>query len=73
MATATASSAVLLSTMATSHQFDSSLEALSNILYLIRRSLNDPAKTTKYLDIADQLLVDIAASRRVHPVHSPGD
>jgi hypothetical protein len=73
MATASASDAVPLRIMATSHQFDSSLEALSNILYLLRRSLDNPAKVTKYLDFADQLLVDIAASRRLHPVHSPGD
>jgi hypothetical protein len=71
IATAAAGSAVPLRTMA--HQFDSSLEALTNILYLVRRSLNDPGKATKYLDLADQLLVDIAASRRLHPVHSPGD
>jgi hypothetical protein len=58
--------------MATSHQFDSSLEALSNILYLLRRSLDDPAKATKYLDLADQLLVDIAASRRLHRFIRPG-
>jgi hypothetical protein len=73
MATATASNAVQLTAMATSHELDSSLEGLSNLLYLIRRSLDDPAKATRYLDLADQLLVDIAASRRLHPVHSPRD
>jgi hypothetical protein len=35
------------------HQLDNSLEALSNLLYLIRRSLDDPAKATTYLDIAE--------------------
>lgn len=49
---------------------DNSLEALSNLLYLIRRSLDDPAKVTKYLDF-DQVVIDIAASRRHHLVHSP--
>jgi hypothetical protein len=42
---------------------DNSLEALSHLLYLIRLSLDDPAKATSYLDFADQVLIDIAANR----------
>jgi hypothetical protein len=45
---------------------DNSLEALTNLLYLIRRSLDDPARAGTYLDLADQVLIDIAASRRIH-------
>jgi hypothetical protein len=45
---------------------DHSLEALSNLLYLIRRSLDDPAKTKTYLDI------DIAATQSFRRVGSPG-
>jgi hypothetical protein len=59
--------------MATSHQLDNSLEVLTNLLYLIRLTLDDPAKATKYLDLADQMLIDIAARRRHHLLHSPRD
>jgi hypothetical protein len=45
---------------------DHSLEALSNLLYPIRRSLDDPAKTKTYLDI------DIAAKQSFRRVGSPG-
>jgi phosphoglycerate-specific signal transduction histidine kinase len=61
IATAAASHAVLSRTMAVAHQLDNSLEALSNLLYLLRRSLDDPAKATTYLDLADRVLIDIAA------------
>jgi hypothetical protein len=33
---------------------ESSLEALTNLLYMIQRSLDDPSKTTTYLDVVDQ-------------------
>jgi hypothetical protein len=44
-------------------------EILGNLLYLIRRSLDDPAKATLYLDLADKVLVDIAAN---HSFAGPG-
>jgi hypothetical protein len=47
-------------------QLDNSLEALSNLFYLLRRSLDDPAKATRYLDLADKVLIDIAANRPDH-------
>jgi hypothetical protein len=62
--TATASSAVPLRTMA--HQLDNSLEALSNLLYLLSRSLDDPAQAEAYFDVADKVLNDIA-DRRIAP------
>jgi hypothetical protein len=40
---------------------ESSLEALTNLLYVIQRSLDDSAKTTTYLDVADKVLADIVA------------
>jgi hypothetical protein len=49
--------------MSTSHQLDTSLEALTNLLYLIRRTLDDPARAEAYLDVADKVLLEIAASR----------
>jgi hypothetical protein len=49
---------------------DNLLEALSNLLYLIRRSLDDPAKAKAYLDMADKVLIDMAANR---PPTSAGD
>jgi hypothetical protein len=33
--------------MAGAHQLDTSLEALTNLLYLIRRTLNDPAASSE--------------------------
>jgi hypothetical protein len=71
-ATEAACAPVITRTMGAPDQVDDSLKTLSNLLYLLRRSLDDPAKATKYHDLADQLLVDIAASHRLHPVHSPG-
>jgi hypothetical protein len=53
--------------MAAPDQLDNSLEALSNLLYLIRHSLDDSAKAATYLDVADRVLIDIAAS-----THSAG-
>jgi hypothetical protein len=41
--------------------FDHSLE-LWAICSMIRRSLDDPAKTKTYLDIAAKVLIDIAAA-----------
>jgi hypothetical protein len=73
MATALASEAVLSRTVAGVHQLDTLLEVLTYLVYLIRCTLDEPAKATKYLDFADQVLIDIAANRRLHPVHSPGD
>jgi hypothetical protein len=49
---------------------DNSLEALSNLLYLLRRSLDDPARAKAYLDVADQVLIDIADNRRITPPDS---
>jgi hypothetical protein len=46
---------------------DNSLEALTNLLYLIRRTLDDPARAEAYLEVADKVLADIAASRRIAP------
>jgi hypothetical protein len=61
LATALARDAVLLSMiMAAAHQLDS-LEALTNLLYLIRPTLDDPARAEAYLDVAGQVLADIAA------------
>jgi hypothetical protein len=54
---------VLSRIMGAPDQLDNSLEALSNLLYLIRRSLDDPAKAKTYLDIADKVLIDIAAKQ----------
>ncbi len=67
IATAAAGDVVLSSAMATSHQLDTSLEVLTNLLYWIRRSLDDPARAEAYLDVADQVLADIAARRRIAP------
>jgi two-component sensor histidine kinase len=48
---------------AAAHQLDNSLETLSSLLYLLRRSFKDPAKANTYLDIVDKVLIDIAANR----------
>jgi hypothetical protein len=66
-ATAVAIDAVLSMTMAAANQRDTSPEAFSNLLYLIRRSVDDPARAKAYLDVADQVLIDIAANRRITP------
>jgi hypothetical protein len=50
---------------------DNSLETLSSLLYLIRRSLEDPAKAKTYLDIVDKVLIDIAANRAPSPGSGP--
>jgi hypothetical protein len=52
-------------------QLDNALEALSNLLYLIWHSLDDPAKATTYLDIADRVLIDITAKHSFHRAGSP--
>jgi hypothetical protein len=51
---------------------NNSLKALSNLLYLLRRSLDEPARAEAYLDVADKVLTDIAANRH-HLVHSSRD
>jgi hypothetical protein len=51
-------------------QFDNSLEALGNLLYLLRRSLDDPARATHYLDLADQVFINIVENRPDHPASS---
>jgi hypothetical protein len=56
-ATAVAIDAVLSMTMAAANQRDTSPEAFSNLLYLIRRSVDDPARAKAYLDVADQVLI----------------
>jgi hypothetical protein len=67
IATAAAGDVVLLRTMAGADQLDTSLEALSNLLYLIRRTLNDPARSEACLNIVDKVLADIAANRTNQP------
>jgi hypothetical protein len=68
IATASASDTVLSRTMALSaHQLDISLEALTDLLYLVRRPLDDPARVEAYLDVADKVLSDIATRRRIAP------
>jgi hypothetical protein len=52
---------------------DNSLEALTNLLYLIRRTLNDPARAEVYLDIVDKVLAELAANRAHCPVQAPRD
>jgi hypothetical protein len=52
-------------------QLDNPLEALSNLLYLLRRSLDDPDKATTYLDLADKVLIDIAAKHSFHRSEPP--
>jgi hypothetical protein len=58
--------AVLSMTMAAANQLDTSPEAFSNLLYLIRRTLDDPAMAEAYLDVVDKVLADIAANRTDH-------
>jgi hypothetical protein len=53
-------------------QLDNLLEALSNLLYLLRRSLDDPARAEAYLDVADNVLAELAAKRRIAPLDSIG-
>jgi hypothetical protein len=53
-------------------QFDNFLEALSNLLYLIRHSLDDRAKATIYLDVADTVVRDIA-NHSSNPRRRTGD
>jgi hypothetical protein len=60
-----------IKTMVPPNQLDNSLEALSNLLYQIRRSLDDPAKATTYLDFADRVLIDIAAKHSFRRAGSP--
>jgi hypothetical protein len=52
-------------------QLDNALEALSNLLYLVRLSLDDPAKAKSYLDFADRVLMDIAGSHSFRRAGSP--
>jgi hypothetical protein len=52
---------ILSRIMAAPDRLDNSLDA--SLIYLFRRSLDDPAKATHYLDAADKVLVDIAGKR----------
>jgi hypothetical protein len=52
-------------------QLDNSLETLSNVLYLLRRSPDDPAKAATYLDFADKVLIDIAAKQSFRRAGAP--
>jgi hypothetical protein len=42
------------------HDIRNSLEAISNLIYLIRHSLHDPAKTLSYVELAEERLKAIA-------------
>ena len=42
------------------HDVRNSLEAIANLIYLIRKSLHDPAATSAYLDLADERVKVIA-------------
>jgi hypothetical protein len=67
--------------MATSHQLDTSLEVLTNLLHLIRLTLDDPAKASSEPDITRQLIVQArsadearveGATDRQDDLRSPG-
>ena len=36
------------------HEVRNSLEAIANLIYLIRNSLHDPTATSAYVDLADE-------------------
>jgi hypothetical protein len=57
--------------MVASDQLDNALEALSNLLYLIRQSLGDPARAEAYLDVADKVLAELAAKHSFRRAESP--
>ena len=42
------------------HDIRNSLEAISSLIYLIRHSLYDPAKTLSYVELAEERLKAIA-------------
>jgi hypothetical protein len=42
------------------HDVRNSLEAIANLIYLIRHSLHDPAATIAYVDLADERLKAIS-------------
>jgi hypothetical protein len=42
------------------HDVRNSLEAISNLIYLIRHSLHDPTATIAYADLADERVKAIA-------------
>jgi hypothetical protein len=42
------------------HDVRNSLEAIANLIYLIRHSLHDPAATIVYADLADERLKAIS-------------
>jgi hypothetical protein len=44
-----------------------SLEAISNLIYLIRRSLHDPTATIAYADLADERVKAIAHHFALNP------
>jgi hypothetical protein len=53
------------------HPLDNSLETLSNILYLLGRSLDDPARAEGYLDFADKVFAELAAKHSFRRAESP--
>ena len=51
--------------------FPDSLEVISNLLYLIRMTLNDPAAASSYVDLAEQRVSTIALKIRLSAVLTP--
>jgi hypothetical protein len=48
--------------------FSDSLEVISNLLYLIRMTLHDPATATAYVDLAEQRVRTIELKMRLSAV-----
>ena len=48
--------------------FSDSLEVISNLLYLIRMTLHDPAAATVYVDLAEQRVRTIEVKMRLNDV-----
>ena len=48
--------------------FSDSLEVISNLLYLIRMTLHDPAAATAYVDLAEQRVRTIELKMRLSEV-----
>jgi hypothetical protein len=51
--------------------FPDSLEVISNLLYLIRLTLHDPAAASSYVDLAEQRVRTIALKMRLSAVLTP--
>jgi hypothetical protein len=51
--------------------FPDSLEVISNLLYLIRLTLHDPAAASSYVDLAEQQVRTIALKMRLSAVLTP--